>query len=134
MNDEYVGTIEQWVRLADMDLVTAHRIFENHRPMPIEIICFHAQQAGEKIIKGFLVSKGVIPPKIHDLRELLKMCIVIEQGFDLLRKEATLLTRYGVLPRYPAEYELEESDAETALKYADKIMEYTKGLLFSTSN
>ena len=41
MNDEYIGTVEEWIRLVDMDLSTAKRIFETHHPIPIEIVCFH---------------------------------------------------------------------------------------------
>jgi HEPN domain-containing protein len=131
MNDEYIGTVEEWLRLSNMDLITAHRIFELHRPMPHEIICFHAQQSAEKIIKGFLVFKNVMPPKTHDLTKLTKMCIEFDDGFNMFRQEADTLTQYGVLPRYPAGLELEEADSEKALKYADKIMEYVNGLMFT---
>ncbi|MDR2546217.1 MAG: HEPN domain-containing protein [Lachnospiraceae bacterium] len=131
MKNEYIGTHEEWLRLANMDLITARRIYELHRPMPIEIICFHAQQASEKAMKGFLVSNGVLPPKTHDLTKLLKMCIEYEDGLVKFFREADALTLYGVLPRYPTEFELVESDSEIALGYAEKIMEYINGLLLS---
>ena len=44
MSDDYVGTVEEWVRIATLDLVTARRIFELHRPMPHEIICSSAKK------------------------------------------------------------------------------------------
>jgi ABC-type cobalamin/Fe3+-siderophores transport system ATPase subunit len=34
------------------------------------------------------------------------------------------------MPRYPTELDLEEHDAETALRYADKIVAYVNGLVF----
>ena len=130
MNDKYIGTIDEWKRLSDMDLTTAHRIFELFRPMPIEIVCFHAQQAAEKMLKCFLVLNEVEPPYTHNLKLLLDMCAEIESEFSNLEREAITLSQYGVLPRYPAELDLEEHDAETALKYADKITEYANGLVF----
>lgn len=129
MNDEYIGTVEEWVRIVDMDLSAAQFLYETHRPMPVEIICFHAQQAAEKIVKGFLVSKDVVPPKIHNIRFLMEMCFEFDSSFDVFRREADTLTQYGVLPRYPAGYELEEADAERALDYANKIIDFVKGLL-----
>jgi len=131
MSDETKIIIE-WKRLADMDLLTANHMFSHH-PIPVEIVCFHSQQATEKMLKCFLVFNEVEPPKIHDLRELLKMCIKFESGFDKFRKEVDTLTDYGVLPRYPNELELEERDAEMAIKYADKIMKYVSGLILPTS-
>jgi HEPN domain-containing protein len=130
MNGEYKGTIEEWKRLSDMDLTTAHRICELFHPMPIEIVCFHAQQAAEKMLKCFLVLNEVEPPYTHNLKLLIDMCAEIESGFSDLEREAITLSQYGVLPRYPAEYDLDEPDAELALKYADKITEYANGLVF----
>ncbi|MDR2546171.1 MAG: HEPN domain-containing protein [Lachnospiraceae bacterium] len=132
MNEENKITTE-WKRLADMDLSAAHLLFEMHRPIPVEIVCFHSQQATEKMLKCFLVFKEVEPPKTHDLRELLKMCIRYESGFDNFRKESDTLTDYAVLPRYPAELELNETDSKMAMKYAAKIMDYVNGIVFPTS-
>jgi HEPN domain-containing protein len=81
------------------------------------------------MVKGYLFSKGIEAPKTHKLRKLCEMCEEFESGFSSFNREATTLSRYGVLPRYPNELELEEHDAETAIKYADKIMEFVNGLL-----
>ena len=127
MNVNY--NIEEWVRLADMDLSTAQYLFETRRPTPLEIICFHCQQAAEKMLKGYLFSNGVAAPKTHDLESICDMCVKLESGFSVFDRELLALTRYGVMPRYPHEFELEERDAETAIKYADRIMAFVKGLL-----
>ena len=127
MNVDY--DIAQWIKLAETDLGVARHLFEAYRPMPIETICYHSQQSAEKMVKGFLFSNGVEAPRIHDIKELCEMCIEIEAGFDSLTKEAITLSQYGVLPRYPNELELDEHDAETAIKFADKIMEFVNGLL-----
>ena len=122
--------ITQWIKLAETDLGIARHLFETYRPMPIEAICNHCQQSAEKIVKGYLFSNGIEAPKTHNVEELCDMCIKIEAGFDNFIKEANKLSLYGVLPRYPNELELEEHDAETAIKYADKIMGFVNSLLF----
>jgi len=122
--------IHEWKRLADMDLSIANHLFELHRPMPLEGICFHAQQSAEKMLKCFLVHNKITPPKIHDLSELLKMCVAINDRFDVFRRESVILTRYGVLPRYPSELELEEHDGKAAIGYATKIGNLVNELVF----
>jgi HEPN domain-containing protein len=121
--------IIEWIRLAELDLGIARHLFETFRPMPLEPICNHCQQSAEKILKGFLVFNEVEPPKTHKLRKLCDMCIEIKTDFYDFERELAILTRYSVFPRYPNELELEESDAETAIKYADKIKEFVKDLL-----
>ena len=124
--------IHEWQRHADMDFDIARHLYKTFRPLPIERICFLSQQAAEKILKYYLVSKSVVPPKTHDIRELTQMCSNLDEGFAVFRYEEITLTRYGVMPRYPNELELEKHDAETAIKYADKIMTFVKGLLVDT--
>lgn len=121
--------IREWLRIAEMDLSTARFLFETRRPMPIEIICFHSQQAAEKMLKCFLVHHEIEPPKTHKLRVLCDICAEIEEKFNDFEKLLSVLNRYGIFPRYPNELEVEEHDAETAVKYADKIMEFVKGLM-----
>jgi len=130
MNDED-HIVMEWKRLADMDLATANHMFRTYHPVPVEVVCFHSQQAAEKMLKCFLVSKGIEPPKIHDLRKLIQMCIEIDDGFNEIFKEATLLTRYAVLPRYPVEFELIESDGETAIKHASHVRDYVDVIVTS---
>ena len=63
-----------WVQRAENDITTARYLSENIHPGPIEIICFHCQQAAEKYLKAFLVWNDQEPSKTHDLIELAKLC------------------------------------------------------------
>jgi HEPN domain-containing protein len=47
-------------------------------PLPLNIFCFHCQQAAEKMLKGFIVMQNVRPQKTHDLLELLNLCETYE--------------------------------------------------------
>ena len=113
----------EWQRLADMDLNSA-RYLLNMRPIPLEIICYHCQQAAEKYLKGYIVLKGKNPPKIHDLDELLKLCLSFSDAFQDIADECSDLTVFGVQPRYPMELVLEEQDALQALSSAKVVRDF----------
>ena len=84
------------------------------------------------MLKCYLVSQKIEPPKTHDMRQLCELCIEIESKFDEIYTEAVLLTRYAVRLRYPTELGLIEQDAEKAVKNADEIMDFVKILLPKT--
>ena len=126
MNAE--NNLAEWVRLAEMDIATAHHMFDTYRPKPLEVVCFHAQQAAEKMLKCFLLSQNITIPKTHDLQILCEMCVECEDRFNEIYTEAILLTRYGVIPRYPAEIALIESDAVKAIEQADTVVAFVKML------
>jgi len=125
MNADY--DISKWIKLADMDFATARHMFETYRPILIEVVCFHSQQTAEKMLKCYLISQEVEAPKIHDTRKLCDMCIEVEPSFNDIYKEAAFLNKFSVLPRYPSELELIEHDGETAVNYAEKVMNFVKG-------
>jgi HEPN domain-containing protein len=110
----------EWQRLAEMDLNSAEYLL-NMCPTPLEIICYHCQQAAEKYLKGYLVLQGMNPPKIHDLNELLKLCSCISAVFQDIADECSDLTAYGIQPRYPMELMLEEQDMRQALSSAKAV-------------
>ena len=41
--------------------------------MGLRIVCFHAQQAVEKLLKAALVNRGIIFSRIHNLAHLAEM-------------------------------------------------------------
>jgi HEPN domain-containing protein len=76
------------------------------------------------MFKSFLAANKIEPPKTHDLHLLCTMCIEIELDFDDIYEAAGMLTGYSVIPRYPAELGLVESDAEKAIEYAEEIITF----------
>ena len=70
-----------WFDFADADLEAAEHLLTLHRPH-YEIICYHCQQAAEKYLKGYLIYKGVLPPKTHELDRLCDMCLAHDSSFD----------------------------------------------------
>ena len=87
------NNVAEWVRLAKMDITTSHYLFETLHPKPLEIICFHAQQAAEKMLKCYLITQNINPPKTHDMQVLCDMCIERNESFNEIYESAVLLTR-----------------------------------------
>ena len=118
MEIEYVA---EWLEYAKMDFITAEHLL-TLRPLPLEIICFHCQQAAEKYLKGYLIFRGTIePPKTHDLVLLRIDCMETDVRFDSISRACEVLTRYSIQPRYPNEMEITENDMQKALEYAKQI-------------
>ncbi|MDR1700030.1 MAG: HEPN domain-containing protein [Lachnoclostridium sp.] len=90
-------------------------------PKPIEISCYLAEQSAEKLLKGFLVSKGEEPVKTHNLILLNDLCVAVDKRFETLNTEFGKLNPYGIQPRYPQEMEITENDAMQALKNLEII-------------
>jgi HEPN domain-containing protein len=93
-----------WLEKAVMDLRGADWCLKARPPL-LEFALFHAQQAIEKTMKGFLVWHDVPFQKIHDLGKLGKMCCQIDGTLAGLAEKAAPLTEFAVQFRYPEEGE-----------------------------
>ena len=118
MANEYLDDAREWLSFAEADLGVAEHLDKTYHPKPLEIICFHCQQAAEKAVKSIIVlngSQGGIPKK-HDLFLLLNqiknMVSIEEKYYDY----ADILAPYGVAMRYPNELFLEDRHAEKAIQ------------------
>jgi 8-oxo-dGTP diphosphatase len=131
------NNLSEWKRLAHMDIETSRHMFGTYQPKPLEIICFHAQQAGEKMLKCFLISINVEQPKTNDMRILCELCMEHDSSFDEIYEPSVLLTRYSVVPRYPAELGLIETDASKAIEHAELVARFVNaklGIVFCDTN
>lgn len=91
--------------------------------------CFTAQQAAEKALKAYLLSKGKKIRKIHDLGALLEECRQIDAEFDELQEAAATLTDYYIEVRYPdisGFMDYTEKQAEEAIKFSKQIVEFVE--------
>jgi HEPN domain-containing protein len=116
----------RWFKIADEDMALAEHAATTMHPTPDELICFHCQQCVEKYLKGFLVFHGEEPPKIHDLERVEKLCEAVDTSFSLLVTKATILSQYGVMPRYPNELQISADDVKIALCYAKDIRQFVR--------
>jgi HEPN domain-containing protein len=74
------GTVEEWRAKAEGDYRTATREFDAPEAPNYDAVCFHAQQCIEKLMKGVLIQRGIIPPKTHDLMSLTAVVTGVEPG------------------------------------------------------
>jgi HEPN domain-containing protein len=110
-----------WLRKAEHDLLN----IENNlaaKEIPWDTVCFHAQQAAEKVIKAFLVSRGRGLSKTHDLVALLAQCVECDGSFIGLETDCRKLTSYGVAARYPDDlFEPSEADGRDVVAAAHRV-------------
>ena len=112
-----------WFDFGDSDLEAAEHLLTMYSPR-FEIICYHCQQAAEKYLKGYLLYKGIFPPKIHELDRLCDMCSEQDQSFAKIYDPCESLSDYGVQPRYPHEMHIEERHMKKALECARQIKDF----------
>jgi HEPN domain-containing protein len=107
---------KQWFYVASTDLMAARRLSaDDMYPKLLDIACFHCQQAAEKALKGFLMSKDHDPPRIHDLQTLSELCIDLDPSFASILKTAVPLNRYITASRYPVESHITKTMTQTAI-------------------
>ena len=69
--------------------------------MPTDTICFHAQQAIEKVLKAVLVAHGQNVSKTHDLVRLLTDVLEFMPELSFFEDRLEEISEYGVAVRYP---------------------------------
>lgn len=110
---------EKWFKKTENDLLAIKDNMASDET-PFYVRCFHAQQAAEKYLKSYLVSKQIQFPKIHDLRSLVSLCTEINPSFIKLSEYAIKLSDYGVAPGYPDAFDdLNINDSRNA--YTDAL-------------
>lgn len=112
---------KEWYHFANMDYNAAEHLAQTMQPIPTEIVCYHSQQAAEKILKAYLVRQDMEPPRTHDLTELSKLCLQYDSSFIKIAAQCNDLAGYGVAPKYPPKSGLAEDDLYQALANAKAI-------------
>jgi HEPN domain-containing protein len=115
---------KEWLRYAKSDLNTAKHMFVDVHPKETEISCYHSQQCAEKSLKAYLIARKTDPPYIHDLVELIRLCITQETSFSTIQSYCALLNPYGIQARYPNELAIDDNITNQAINYAEKILEF----------
>ena len=116
--------LSQWFDIAADDLEVAEGCLKNYLPPKLSIACYHAQQAAEKSLKGFLTYCNIEPPYTHNLTELCKMCMEYDPSFGEILELCDYINPYTVITRYPKEKEITESMAKAAINQAQKAYSY----------
>jgi len=114
----------EWLNRARSNLIRARegiRIPDIY----LEDLCFDAQQAAEKAIKGVLISRNTPFPYVHDLARL--MSVLQQSGLQVPSEvlQAARLTRFAVAHRYPGTTEeVTRAEFDEAVSIATQAVEW----------
>jgi HEPN domain-containing protein len=120
----------EWFERGSHDIEMAQLLYDERGYT--DTIAFLIQQAVEKYLKGFLVSRGIAPRKTHNLDFLLKKIIELDKDFDEFVDLCRKATRYYIEERYPPspvpQYSYEEIklDLDGAWELIRKVREKCK--------
>ena len=118
---EEIEVAKQWVAKADNDLLNADNNLVSEK-IPFDTVCFHCQQAAEKILKAYLVANQHTFPISHDLLLILEQILQLDPEAEQLRNNLALLTPYAVEIRYHDDYYMPTAtDAAEARDAVGKI-------------
>lgn len=108
-----------WLLKGESDLSAARRVLGGDGPY--DTACFHAQQAAEKYLKGFLALHDQPIPHTHNLEELARLCQAMDPGLDFGSLDVTELTPFAVEMRYAFEFWPSRDTAQEALDLALEV-------------
>jgi HEPN domain-containing protein len=121
LDPELVAETRAWLSRARRDLDTAAFELTAASPFAADAV-FHAQQAAEKALKGFLTWHSSPFRKTHNLEELGEQCLQFDPALKPVIDQAVPLTKYAWKYRYPGEpEEPSPQEAEAALALARAV-------------
>ena len=121
--------VAEWLQIAYDDYDSAQYLFDKKHRKPLEIICYHCQQAVEKSLKAFLCAKGIDVPKTHDCGLLCQHCAELDTAFSTFQAACDGITVYATHTRYPIRIDIEEHHAKQALAQALDVYNFVLGKL-----
>ena len=121
--------VKEWIDYANTDFDTAMYLHQNMIPEPLEIVCYHCQQFGEKILKAMLIMEGFPVAKTHDLGVLAAQLEEKMEIPEYVLDACDNLSPYGVKVRYPRELLVEDHHVKQAVRDAEIIKQWSADLL-----
>lgn len=117
-----------WLYHACLDIMSARALMDDKRLAKPAV--FHCQQAMEKGIKAFLLYKHRKLFDGHNLTWLCKQAALTDPSFTPWISESTLLNRFYIETRYPADIpeEISKETVEEVMKSTEGLMELICGI------
>jgi HEPN domain-containing protein len=124
------GSPAAWLAYAHSDLLIANATIPG---VMLENLCFHAQQAAEKCLKGVLADREISFQKTHSIERLIGL-LPEDIVFPPELCEASDLTEYATIFRYPGDLEPVTIDEyHRLLAIAQKVVRWAEQTLGSTA-
>ncbi|MCI2424425.1 HEPN domain-containing protein [Candidatus Acetothermia bacterium] len=119
---------EEWLKIAEEELQAAEHLF---KASLYRMVCYHTQQAVEKILKAILTERGIEFSRTHNILDLSNA--VKEIGYEVpLPVEDAVFLNSVYRARYPAALGLlptgepTKEDADRALHSVWKMRKWLK--------
>ncbi len=131
MKDKESNLPQDWFNIADKDLKRVEIMLNADDTVDAGV---HLQQAIEKYLKGYLLSRGWKLERTHNLIKLLDYAVEYEPSFEDFRELCQKTTTYYIIERYPffqtediAEEEEIQERLKKTIEFKDKILDYYSG-------
>ncbi len=126
---EEIEVSKQWIAKAKNDLLNADNNLKAEE-IPFDTVCFHCQQAAEKLLKAYLVANGKSYPISHDLVLILEEILPMNSSAEILRDDLALLMPYAVEIRYPDDWFMPtEEDAKEAREAVSRVLSWLQNVI-----
>jgi len=120
---------KQWLQKARNDLLNVDNNLQSE-VVPYDTVCFHCQQAAEKLLKTFLAWQSQELPITHDLFYILEKILSIDPEAEKLKDSLAILMPYAVEIRYPDDWFMPtENDAIEARDAANTVLHWLEKAL-----
>lgn len=123
---------QDWLKRAEDDITVIQRLIP-YNYTPCNIVCYHAQQYAEKIVKAKILELNGNFNYVHDIVVLLADFIRTPQITKAIQY-ARILNRYAICTRYPSDipFEADEVEAEEAYLMAIEFPELLTDAMLET--
>ena len=129
MDEAKIKLVRQWLTKSLHDLTSAEGLAALEDPL-LDTAIFHCQQAAEKAVKALLVSHDQRFEKTHNIVKLIEMAMPFAPELSSFLRDASMLTPYVALYRYPDEnIQPDQEEFDRALAAARKIYDAVLALL-----
>jgi HEPN domain-containing protein len=119
--------VQEWLNKGSHDLMTADLAFKAGGLTDTVVVLL--QQASEKYLKGYLLSKGWHLKRTHDLKDLLDSAIKYNPQFSSYLELVDRLTALYIEQRYPSRPGVEYPTEEIAqiIQQTKELIDHLKG-------
>lgn len=123
-----VRPVEEWVRKAEDNYVSAITLARRRRRAVPDVVCNQCQQCAEKYLKALLIRHQLDFPKVHDLVQLEELVAQAEPDVRLIHASLATLNPYGIDIRYPG-LEATPEEAQEALEAVKQVRRFVRSKL-----
>ena len=118
---------EELTGMAEKDMVTVKLLIDKKfypEDYMYNIICFHATQAVEKLLKSFIINNNKTVKKIHNLDDLHKATTEIDVSFTKIKEDCVLLNEFVPDVKYSEQEPITKQNINDIIKSLNAICNF----------